>query len=39
MIDFLKFMPSLYVVRGVGNCNLMIDFHYRKCGGVRKDER
>ncbi len=28
MIDFLKSMPEVcYVVRGVGNCNLMVEFH------------
>ena len=28
MIDFLKSLPEVcYVVRGVGSCNLMIDFH------------
>ena len=28
MISFLKSMPEVcYVVRGVGSCNLMIDFH------------
>jgi len=28
MIEFLKAMPEVcYVVRGVGNCNLMVEFH------------